>query len=120
MPSRVIAFFLALVLFWSGLSTIEAPSALLQPAHEQQHVLSQAGGPPALNDGSVEDHYLDDQPSHALNDPTVETFGLLPAPLRPRAQSLATVVPHAFVLAAAGSPFLAGLLRPPRSEALSG
>ena len=32
MPSRVIAFLLAFVLFWSGLSTIEAPSALAQPS----------------------------------------------------------------------------------------
>jgi hypothetical protein len=120
MPSRVIAFVLALFLFWSGLNTIEAPSASLHPSHEQQHAMSPAGGSPTLNDGSVEDRHLDDQPLQALNDSPVETFGLLPAPLRPDAQSLATVEPHAFVLAAAGSPFLAGPLRPPRSEALSG
>ena len=117
-PSRVVAFFLAFVLFWSGLSTIEAPRALVQPSHEQQHTLTQAGGPLTLNDGSVEDHHLDDQPSQALSDPSVETFGLLPAPPRCSAPTLAMIEPHAFVLAVAGPPFLDGPLRPPRSEAV--
>jgi hypothetical protein len=97
MPSRVIAFFLAFVLFWSGLSTIEAPSALTQPS----------------SDGSLEDHHLDDQPLQAQGDPAAETPGLLPAPLRPTSQALATGQPHTFVSAATRSPFLAGPLRPP-------
>jgi len=120
MPSRVIAFFLAFVLFWSGLSTFEAPSALAQASPEQQHALAQAGGPPGLHDGSVEDHHLDDLPSQAQSDPPAETPGLLPAALRPTAQSPATAQPHSFVSAAAGSPFLARPLRPPCSGALAG
>lgn len=116
MPSRVIAFFLAFVLFWSGLSTFEAPRALAQPSLEQQH----AGAQPGLEDGSVEDHHLDDLPLQVQGDSAAETPGLLPAPLRPSSQSLATGQPHAFVMAAAGSPFLAGPLRPPCSEALAG
>jgi len=120
MPSRVIAIFLAFVLFWSGLSTIEAPSALAQPSQAQAYAVGQAGGAQALNDGSLEDHHLNDLPSQALIDPPGESSGLLPAPLRPAAQPLATAQPHTFRLVAAGSPFLAGPLRPPRSEALSG
>lgn len=120
MPFRVIALFLAFVLFWSGLSTFEAPSALAQHSPEQQHALAHAGGPSGLHDGSVEDHHLDDLPSQAQSDPPAETPGLLPAPLRHTAQALATAQPHTFVSAAAGSPCLAGPLRPPCSEALAG
>lgn len=120
MPSRVIAFFLTIVLFWSGLSTIEVPSSLAQPSTEQQHALAHAGGDPGAHDGSVEDHHLDDLPSQAQGDPSAETPGLLPAPLRPNSQSLATAQPHTCVSAAAASPFLAGPLRPPCGEALAG
>ena len=120
MPSRVIAFLLAFVLFWSGLSTIEAPSALAQPSPEQSYALSHSGAQHGSDDGSVEDHHLDDQPLQAQGDPAAETPGLLPAPLRPSSQSLATAEPHTFVSSAAGSPFLAGPLRPPCCEALAG
>jgi hypothetical protein len=120
MPFRPIAFFLVFVLFWSGLSTFEAPSALAQPSPEQQHALALGGGPADLDDGSVEDHHLDDLPSQAQSDPPAETPGMLPAPLRPTSQIRATAQRHCFVSAAAGSPFLAGPLRPPCSEALAG
>lgn len=120
MPSRVIALFLAVVLFWSGLSTIEAPNASAQPLTEQQHAIAHAGGSADLHDGSVEDHHLDDLPSQAQGDPSAETPGLLPAPLRPTSPSMATAQPHTFVSTAAASPFLAGPLRPPCSEALAG
>ncbi len=120
MPSRVIAFFLAFVLFWSGLSTIEGPGALAQPSPEQQHALAHSGAQHGLDDGSVEDHHLDDQPLQVQGDPAAETPGLLPAPLRPTSQALATAQPHTFVSAATRSPFLAGPLRPPCCEALAG
>ena len=119
-PSRVVAFFLAFVLFWSGLSTFEAPSALAQHSPEQQHALAHAGGPSDLDDGSVEDHHLDDLPSQAQSDPPAETPGLLPALLRPTSLFQATAQLHTFVSAAAGAPFLAGPLCPPCSEALAG
>jgi len=120
MPSRVISIFLAFVLFWSGLSTFEAPSALAQASPEQQHALAQAGMQPSLDDGSVEDHHLDDLPSQAQSDPPAETPGLLPALMRPTSLLQATAQLHTFVSAAAGAPFLAGPLRPPCSEALAG
>ena len=120
MPTRVIAFLLAFVLFWSGLSTFEAPGALAQHSAEQIQVLSQAGGPSDLNDGSVEDHHLDDLPSQAQSDPPAETPDMLPALLKHSSEFQATAQRHCFVSAAAGSPFLAGPLRPPCSEALAG
>lgn len=120
MPHRVIALFLAFVLLWSGLSTIEAPRAFAKPLPEHQHGVAHGGGQAAADDGSVEHHHLDDLPSQAQTDPPTETPGLLPAPLKPAPHSLAPGRPRAFVSASAGSPFLAGLLRPPCSAALSG
>jgi hypothetical protein len=120
MPNRVIVLFLAFVLLWSGLATIEAPRAFAQPSPERQHAIAHAGGLAAADDGSVEHHHLDDLPSQAQNDPPTETPGLLPAPLKAAPHSLALGRPHTFVSAAAGSPFLAGLLRPPCSAALAG
>jgi hypothetical protein len=115
MPSRVIAAFLAFCLFWSGLSTIEAPSSLAQPSLDQHHAIGHAGGPPDLHDGSVEDHHLDDLAAQVQSDPPSDAPGLLPAPMRPAAHFQATAGPPSFVSTAVRSAFLAGPLRPPAS-----
>jgi hypothetical protein len=120
MPSRVIAFFLALVLFWSGLGTIETPSTSAQPPCEQACVGVAAGMPVDTHGGSVEDHHLDDLPVQAQNEPPAETPDLLPALARPVAQSAAMTPPHGDLAATARPLFLAGPLRPPCSEARSG
>jgi len=120
MPSRVIALFLAVVLFWSGLSTIEAPSALAQPSPEQRHAIAHAGGSAATTEGSVEHHHLDDLPSQAQNDPPPETPGLLPAALPPGFPGLPMAEPRTMALAGTASPFLAGPLRPPCGSACLG
>ena len=101
MPRRVIAFLLADVLLWSGLSTLEAPSA-------------------SAPEGSVEQHHLDDLPSQAQNDPSTEGPGLLPAPLTATAPSLVVAQPHVFVSGASGPPYLAGPLRPPCNDTIGG
>jgi hypothetical protein len=120
MPPRVIALFLAIVLLWSGLSTLEAPRALASPSPEQQHPIAHASGSVAAHEGSVEHHHLDDLPSQAQSDPPPETPGLLPTPLAPSAQWMVMAQPHAFASAETGPPFLAGPLRPPCSAALAG
>ena len=117
MLRRVIALLLAVVLFWSGLGTLEAPSALAQPSTDQ---IAHPGGPAGLNDGSVEDHHLDDLPSQAHSDPSAETPGLLAAPLASMAPALVMATPRTFVSAVAGPPYLAGPLRPPCGEAIKG
>lgn len=119
MPTRVTTLFLAFVLLWSGLSTIEAPRALASPSPEQQHAIAHAGGLAAAHEGSVEHHHLDDLPSQAQSDPPTETPGLLPAPLNPGAQAVSMGRPRTFVSNEAGSPFLAGPLRPPCGAALT-
>ena len=120
MPSRVLAFFLAFVLFWSGLSTIEGTDAWAQQAPAQHHPLVQPGALADLADGSVEDHHLDDLPSQAQGDPPAETPDLLPVPTQPPSASVATGQGHVLVSAAAGPPFLARPMRPPCVDARAG
>jgi len=120
MPIRVIGLFLAIVLLWSGLSTIEAPHVFASPSPEQRLTIAHACGQAASHEGSVEHHHLDDLPSQAQSDPPPETPGLLPTPIAPSPQRMAMAQPHAFASAEAGPPFLAGLLRPPCSAALAG
>jgi hypothetical protein len=118
MSLRVIAFVLSLVLLWSGLSTIEAPRAFAPSSHDQQHAIVGAGGLAAVHEGSVEHHHLDDLPSQIQSDPPTETPGLLPAALNRGAQDRAMGRPCTIVSDEAGSPFLAGPLRPPCGGAI--
>jgi len=118
MPTRVTALFLAFVLLWTGLSTIET-SAVASPPPELQHLIADAGGLAVAHEGSVEHHHLDDLPSQAQSDPPTETPGLPPSPLAPSAQCLEMAQPRTFVPAAAGPPFLDGPLRPPCCRALA-
>jgi hypothetical protein len=120
MPIRVIGLFLTIVLLWSGLSTIEAPHVFASPSPEQRLTIAHAGGQAASHEGSVEHHHLDDLPSQAQCDPPTETPSLLPEPLKRAAPSLAMARPRSFVSVAAGSPFLAGPLRPPCDGTLTG
>lgn len=120
MPRRVITFLLAVVLLWSGLSALEAPSASAQPSADQPHAMAHAAGPAAVHEGSVEQHHLDDLPSQAQNDPSTEGPGLLPAPLTATAPLLIVAQPHVFVSTATGPPYLAGPLRPPCGDVISG
>jgi hypothetical protein len=119
MFTRVLCLLLAVVLLWSGLSTFE-PLRLAAPSSaERQAAFAPGGGPAALDDGSVEDHHLDDLPSQALGDPTTETPGLLLAQLEACIPSLAMGRGPAFELNDIRAPFLAGPLRPPCRAALT-
>jgi hypothetical protein len=120
MPIRVIAFLLAFVLLWSGLSTIEAPRIVAAPGSGQATGLVDAADLAAAHAGSVEHHHLDDLPSQAQSDPAPDTPGLLPTPMAPSAQWLVMAQPQAFAAAETRPPFLAGPLRPPRSAAIAG
>lgn len=117
---RLIALFVCFVVLWSVLSTIEAPRTLASTSPEQQHAVGHAGGQAAEHEGSVEHHHLDDLPSQAHNDPPTETLGLLLATPGLIARSLVMAQPRAVASAEAGSPFLAGPLRPPCRAAVAG
>jgi hypothetical protein len=120
MCGRLTALFLACVLLWSGLSTIELPSVLAHPSQGQSLAIFQAGGQAAGHHGSVEHHHLDDLPLQAQSDTPTEPPGMLPATATPRVPSLVMAQPRAYALAEALPPFLAGPLRPPCSAALAG
>lgn len=120
MLSRVLAFLLAVVVLWSGLNTIEVPRIFASPLPEQVVVMAHDGGQAAAAEGSVEHHHLDDLPSQVQSDPPPETPELLPVSLAPSASRMVMALPHPFASAEAGSPFLAGPLRPPCSAALAG
>jgi hypothetical protein len=119
MPSRVVALFIAFVLLWSGLSSIEAPRVLAQPSPGHQHILSHGSGSAAGQEGSVEHHHLDDLPSQAHNEPPTDTPGLLPVPSMRTAHSVAMAMPRAGTPREAGPPFLARALRPPCSATVA-
>jgi hypothetical protein len=117
---RVIALLLASILLWSGLSTVEAPHTIASSPADQQYAAAQAAALVAAHEGSVEHPHLDTLPPLAQLDAPNETPGLPSAPLVPGAPSLALMQPRTFVPAGAGSPFLAGPLRPPSSSGLAG
>jgi hypothetical protein len=120
MPTRVLNLLLAIVLLWSGLSTIEAPHALAQVAHVQTSSIADVGGVASELDGSVEDHHLDDLPMQGYTDPSYETPDLLPTRLAPRDLSPAMGQVRAMTSAEIRPLSLAGPLRPPCSAARTG
>jgi hypothetical protein len=120
MPLRVIAFLLAFVLLWSGVTTVEGPRAIAPSTPEQPHALVHAGGQSAAHEGSVDDHHADDLAEQAQSDSPPETPGLLPPPLTPRAYDGLHSQPQALAVVTPTSPFLAGPLRPPCVAALAG
>jgi hypothetical protein len=115
MPLRVIAFFLAVVLLWSGLATVETPRALAQPSPEQPHAFVHSSGQTAVQEGSVEHHHLDDLPSQVQSVALVESPDLpaLPIVFGIPAVVIPMVHPRALTPTGLASPWLAGLLRPP-------
>jgi hypothetical protein len=120
MPLRVIAFFLAFALFWSGVSTIEAPRDTTHLPAGQQHAIGHAGGPGSALQGSVDDHHLDDLPAQAQSDPPADAPVLLPSPLAPRLQGGSPARARALAAVALTPPCLAGPLRPPCDAVLAG
>lgn len=124
MPSmfaRVIASLLALVLLWSGVSTIEVPRAFAPTSPEQQHATAPADGRSAgYLEGSVDDHHLDDIPSQAQSDSPPETPGLLSAPVTGRFLDGLLAQPRTLASVASAPPFLAGPLRPPCRTTFAG
>lgn len=111
MLHRAVALLLALVLIWSGFSTLEGPYALASSGTALDQALAADTGAAA---GSVEDHHLDDLPSQAQADPPVEHMALLRASPHRHTAAVSAAWPQSRATAAPRGPCLAGLLRPPR------
>ncbi len=113
MGYRLVATVLALVLFWSGVGTIEGLPGGPQPFSEQPSALASSSGTEEGQNGSVEDHHLDDMPVQPVSEPPLDSPGLPGVePLLRLARDAAPRRPAtASVLRA--PPCLAGPLRPP-------
>ena len=116
MLHRVLAVFLAFVLLWSGLGTADTAAASVPM---QQQALADGAAPTAPDQEPARDQALDGVPAQAQADSTGESPGLLPAPLKPGAATLALVRSAAFRLDAWCAPVLAGPLRPPCQAGLA-
>jgi hypothetical protein len=118
MPHRVLAFFLACLMLWSGLSTYEPPELALPGPADAAAVLAASAlaagtAGSAAPRGSVADHHLDDQPAQTPADLVADLPALLKAP-----RDAVLVAGPGLPLPARATtlrpaPWLAGLLRPP-------
>lgn len=108
MSVRLITSLLALAILWSGFSSWEWGAV----ADEAAVVVVAVPGSP-LDDGSVADHHLDDQPVQSPSDllALVQQHGLGTPSVRLGGN------PHCGTDAVPDTPFLEGLRRPPRLAA---
>jgi hypothetical protein len=120
MSSRVISLLLALVLFWCGVSTAETPRLFAPPSPEQSSANAHASGQVTTHEGSVEDHHLDDQPTHAQSDTPPEVPDLLPVSMTTRLRLDGPAQPRVPASVALMPPFHAGPLRPPCQTPIAG
>jgi hypothetical protein len=120
MPSRVIAFVLALVLLWSAVTTIEPPRAMGHAALEQSYATAEGGTPSTRHEGSIDDHHLDDLPGQPQSDPPPEPLGLLAHSMVALFDGGQMSRPTGIASLGLALPFLDGLLRPPCRSALAG
>ncbi len=111
MATKVFTFFLSLILLWSSLSTVETPPTFA--VSPEQALVSLAGSTTPPDQGSVEDHHLDDLPSPAQEDSPNGMLALLPTSLAFVLARLPAAKPVVAPLTAIRTPFLAGPLRPP-------
>ena len=113
MYPRIAALFLALVMLWSGVAVVEQrfAEALGLPASTADASMNGKRGDAS---GSMDDHWVDDQPSQPFSEPALDSALLMdmqraiPCPeRRASCPMLADEAPRA-------PPFLEGLRRPPR------
>lgn len=115
MSSRAIAFFLALVLSWSGLATQERATAFAPIAAEEVVVVPADHGPERLQDGSVEHHHLDDVPSQVQLQSLADLPALLMAGTELPVPTSLVAWPRPHAASSRLSPYPERLERPPRT-----
>jgi hypothetical protein len=108
---RLLASFLALVVLWSGFAGWEQWAA---SADDLVHSAALLPGSP-LDDGSVADHHLDDQPAQSPFDAGGGALAVLPSQWRTAAADAGSQAPPTMTQRVPDAPFLEGLRRPPRS-----
>jgi len=110
MFARALGLFLASVLFWTSLSTFEGLDTAVPAQAAQAYALAQDG---PLR-GTVDEHHLDDLPSHAHAEAQGEPVALpaVPHPAQPLAAP--ALAPSFQGSRTAKAPALDGPRRPPR------
>lgn len=119
MAPRLVAFLLAVVLAIASVAPQEAlPSSGLFGSAQAAAASPATKAAGSARTGSVDEHYLDDQPVQAQAGAALDLPGLLSArfetPLMP---SLSAAAPRARAAVACKHPFLEGILRPPCAPA---
>ena len=117
MPSRALAFVLALVLLWSGLATQEQMVPRIDD--ESAHVSSQLALQQQLDDGSVNDHHLDDLPAQAHAETPMDMQALLMDCVQLPVIRHPCVRYRPYAGTEGPAPYLEGPQRPPRAPALT-
>lgn len=111
MATRGIVLLLILVLTWSGFTTQEKVFSIAAPSAPLVDVAGLAQSPFDQDDGSVEDHHLDDQPGQLQGAADLPAFAMTPP--EADAPGLTMSKPRPYELAAWFTPFLDGPQRPP-------
>jgi hypothetical protein len=111
---RPLAFFLALVLLWSGASACEPLGSFLAADLASQPLIAGSAEPGDRSEGTVADHHLDDLPSQAPGDLAPDLPGLPPSLRAVCGQAAAAPCPRPAEPTMLPAPCLAAPDRPPR------
>lgn len=116
MPPRLLSLLLALLTLWSAFATQESTFTAASDPDASQVVLAVPSLQSQLQDGSVDDHHLDDLPAQFhLEGGPLDLQGLLLTPHPVPRAVLAMAPPAERETPARAAPFIAGLKRPPRT-----
>lgn len=118
MFTKATAIVLAIVLLWAGFATHERPVFQASPEAAAASAVPADLAPPGVDQGSVDDHHLDDQPSQAQIETLADLPGAIAAHHLVPAPSLVAVLLAPYTVRAQHPPWLDGLQRPPRPTSI--
>jgi hypothetical protein len=113
MSPRLVAFLIAVVMCWSGFMTQEHVVFVASGYAEQVASSDTVDPRHDGDDGSVEDHHLDDQPGQSQSGSAADLPALVMDDAQAKSSSLTMSRPAPYVVATWFTPFLDGPQRPP-------
>lgn len=118
MPRRLLSLLLALLTLWSAFATQEATFTAWYEDGTTE-IVSASSLQERLQDGSIDDHHLDDQPvQFHLADAALDQ-ALVPPDCRVPSTAPVMVAPHGTGTQQRPAPFLEGPKRPPKALSFS-
>jgi hypothetical protein len=118
MPRRLLSFFLALLTLWSAVATQEQMPGLSADIAGTPIFATAASDQDHRFNGSIDDHYLDDQPTQTHLEGAFDLYGLLPLACEIPFHHVATSAPRQHVAQQLPHPYLGTPQRPPQALAL--